>query len=68
MELFDSIFLKTWRPYAWIVLVGFLLYFKAIFFGYTYLKKFGEATFYVKELQKRGIEVPEELLKALNLR
>ena len=37
MKLFDPIFLRTWRPYAWIVLVGFLLYFKAIFFGYTYL-------------------------------
>ncbi|MFC1477941.1 tetratricopeptide repeat protein [Candidatus Margulisiibacteriota bacterium] len=32
----ESIFLKTWRPYAWIVLAIILLYSKALFFGFTY--------------------------------
>lgn len=33
----DKLFLKTFRPYLWIIAVGCLLYFRALFFGFTYL-------------------------------
>ena len=33
----ERIFLKSWRPYLWIVLAGFLLYFKTLFYDLTYL-------------------------------
>lgn len=33
----DNIFLKSWRPYAWIIGLGFLVYFQTLFFGFTYL-------------------------------
>ncbi|OGD64062.1 hypothetical protein A2215_00190 [Candidatus Berkelbacteria bacterium RIFOXYA2_FULL_43_10] len=32
-----SVFLKSWRPYAWIAVLGFLLYLKTLFFDFTYL-------------------------------
>jgi hypothetical protein len=32
-----SLFLKSWRPYAWIAFLGFALYAKTIFFDFTYL-------------------------------
>jgi len=31
-----EIFLEGWRPYAWIILAGALLYFKALHFGFSY--------------------------------
>lgn len=32
-----NIFLKGWRPFFWLVLIGFLLYAKTIFFDFVYL-------------------------------
>ena len=32
----EQVFLKTWRPYAWIILIGFLLYLQTLFFDFTY--------------------------------
>lgn len=32
-----KIFLRTWRPYAWIAALGFILYAQTLFFGYVYL-------------------------------
>ena len=34
--LIERIFLNSWRPYAWIVIIGFLLYFKSLFFNFVY--------------------------------
>ncbi|MFA4844505.1 MAG: tetratricopeptide repeat protein [Candidatus Margulisiibacteriota bacterium] len=36
-EWIDRIFLRSFRPYLWIMAVGLLLYFRALFFGFTYL-------------------------------
>lgn len=36
-NLLEVLFLKTWRPYTWIILIGFLLYLKTLFFDFTYL-------------------------------
>lgn len=33
----EELFLGTWHPYAWIVSAGFLLYSRALSFGFTYL-------------------------------
>ena len=33
----EDIFLQSWRPYAWIALVGILLYYKTLFFNFSYL-------------------------------
>lgn len=33
----DKLFLKSFRPYLWIIGLGFLLYFKVLFYGLTYL-------------------------------
>ncbi len=32
-----NVFLKTWRPYILIAVIGFLLYFKTLFFDFTFL-------------------------------
>jgi Tfp pilus assembly protein PilF len=32
----EDMILKGWRPYAWICLLGFLLYFQILFFDFTY--------------------------------
>ena len=36
-ERLERIWLRGWRPYAWICGAGLLLYFRALFFGFTYL-------------------------------
>lgn len=36
-NFFQNIFLEKWRPYFWIILIGFLLYFPSLFFDFTYL-------------------------------
>ncbi|MBN2190531.1 MAG: glycosyltransferase family 39 protein, partial [Candidatus Aureabacteria bacterium] len=33
----EDIFLKGWYPYAWLIALGVLLYFKTLFFDFTYL-------------------------------
>jgi Flp pilus assembly protein TadD len=33
----EKIFLRTWRPYAWITALGFILYAQTLFFGLVYL-------------------------------
>lgn len=33
---FYRIFLKSWRPFFWLILVGFLIYSQALFFNFTY--------------------------------
>ncbi|HBA60412.1 MAG TPA: hypothetical protein DCZ92_06275 [Elusimicrobia bacterium] len=33
----DKVFLAAWRPYAWIAATGFLLYNRALSFGFTFL-------------------------------
>jgi tetratricopeptide (TPR) repeat protein len=33
----EDLFLSRWHPYAWLILVGFLLYAKTLFFNFTYL-------------------------------
>jgi protein O-mannosyl-transferase len=33
----EKIFLRTWRPYAWIIALGFILYAQTLFFGLVYL-------------------------------
>jgi hypothetical protein len=33
----DRVFLKSFRPYLWLVGIGFLLYSKALFFGFSFL-------------------------------
>ena len=33
----EKIFLRTWRPYAWIIALGFILYARTLFFGFVYL-------------------------------
>jgi Tfp pilus assembly protein PilF len=35
-NLIESMFLDSWRPYAWIVVAGFILYFKSLFFSFVY--------------------------------
>jgi hypothetical protein len=35
-DLAEKIFLKGWRPYFWIVLLVFLIYFQTLFFNFTY--------------------------------
>lgn len=35
-SLFERIFLKSWRPYVWIVLIGFLIYFQILSFEFVY--------------------------------
>ena len=35
-NLIERIFLNSWSPYAWIVIAGFLLYFKSLFFNFVY--------------------------------
>lgn len=32
----EEVFLKGWRPYAWICAIGFILYFQILFFDFTY--------------------------------
>lgn len=32
----EEVFLKGWRPYAWLCAVGFVLYFQILFFDFTY--------------------------------
>lgn len=32
----SNVFLKSWRPYFWLALAGFLLYAKTLFFGFVY--------------------------------
>jgi protein O-mannosyl-transferase len=34
--LWERVFLKGWHPYAWIAALGFLLYARTLFFGWTY--------------------------------
>ncbi len=33
----EIIFTRGWHPYAWIALIGFALYARTLFFGWTYL-------------------------------
>jgi protein O-mannosyl-transferase len=33
----ERIFLRTWRPYAWIIALGFALYAQTLFFGFVFL-------------------------------
>ncbi|MFH1710092.1 MAG: tetratricopeptide repeat protein [bacterium] len=35
-DLIAGIFLNSWRPYAWIAIIGSLLYFKSLFFNFVY--------------------------------
>ncbi|MFH1429119.1 MAG: tetratricopeptide repeat protein [Candidatus Margulisiibacteriota bacterium] len=35
--VWSNIFLKTWRPYIWFFLVISIIYFKSLFYNYTYL-------------------------------
>lgn len=37
IDFIKNLFLHSWHPYLWIALIGFLLYAKTIWFGYTYL-------------------------------
>ena len=32
----EKVFLEAWRPYAWMVVAGFLLYFRSVFFNFVY--------------------------------
>jgi len=36
-DVFEDIFMRAWRPYAWIAAAIILLYSKSLWFGYTYL-------------------------------
>lgn len=44
----DRIFLEGWRPYVWIFFAGFILYFRALFFGLT---NFDDTTIVVQNYQ-----------------
>lgn len=37
VSLLEKVFLKTWRPYCWIVILGALVYSQTLFFDYTSL-------------------------------
>ena len=36
-DLTENIFLKTWRPYVWIIALGFIIYAQTLSFNFTYL-------------------------------